>query len=876
VRSARVELILDTLKAVRGAKDLSKEVETVSDKLGEAAVAGKAAGKAIDDAGDEMSEAARAAAKLDREVEKLTGSLREMAIAQALTGENFGKQMRSQETELRRLARSRKLLGDVGDDAGKGFIAQFSRQLNTGLTSLPMTGMLSVPVVAAGISVAPLLAAALSGAVIGGAGIGGVVGGLIVASKDVRVAAAGKQLADGLQSRLERAAGSFVQPAIKGIHEIQRSLDTIDIEQIFGDSSKFVDPLSRGLGDAIESIGNGVEKLVANAGPVIAVISTGIAGLGEHLGKGLESLSDNGDDAAAALKTVFEIMNSGIDTTVRLVDVLTELYGWGQKIGADFALQTFLKVTGTEMDNTGLSAHRAGAEAGAMGDEFQKAADQAEVLKNQQTDLKVYTDAVKTAQDALTRSLGSLGGATSLQGQQAAALTTAMDNLYGAAIRNTDANEAYQASWDALSESVKANKGTLDIHTTAGRANRDALEGLLTATNENYTADIAAGIEVDAATKKHQNRIAAVKEEAKRLGLNTTATQHLIDTYGRIPGAKTTDLILDGVRGVIAALKDLYVFQRALAEGRSLESMEQKLRTGSDSGPAKKYGGFAEGGWTGPGPKHQPAGVVHADEWVVPKAARRKVEQQAPGFLAELNATGQVPGYAGGGLVAPVDTSRRWPFGIDVSGTHIMSRAQAASKVAPSFGNWPSSPSAQRGDSGVWRAIVALIRSTGPMSGSFGNAYRPGDPLWHGSGRAVDWMGFNQDGLASFLAARRPLELIHRTATRDYAYTRGVNKGSFNEALMNAHRNHVHIAMQNGGVIPEPVFGVGRSGRTYSFAENGRPERVLSAGQSAAGNSVTVHAPITVNGATQSVEQIARAVSREIGRTVDIYARGVA
>ncbi|MBU2662861.1 hypothetical protein KOI35_05005 [Actinoplanes bogorensis] len=125
---------------------------------------------------------------------------------------------------------------------------------------------------------------------------------------------------------------------------------------------------------------------------------------------------------------------------------------------------------------------------------------------------------------------------------------------------------------------------------------------------------------------------------------------------------------------------------------------------------------------------------------------------------------------------------------------------------------------------------MQLIKGTGPLSGSFGNGYRPGDPKWHGSGRAVDWMGYNQDALASFLASKRPLELIHRTSRRDYAYTRGVNKGSFNEALMNAHRNHIHIAMQNGGVIREPVLGIGASGRSYSFGDGYRPERVVPMG----------------------------------------------
>jgi len=140
--------------------------------------------------------------------------------------------------------------------------------------------------------------------------------------------------------------------------------------------------------------------------------------------------------------------------------------------------------------------------------------------------------------------------------------------------------------------------------------------------------------------------------------------------------------------------------------------------------------------------------------------------------------------------------------------------------AGPGFGSWPSSPSAQRGDSGVWRSIVALIRSTGPMSGTFGNAYRPGDPLWHGSGRAVDWMGYRQDALATWLAAHRPLELIHRTPARDYAYTRGVDKGSFNEQLMQEHENHVHIAMDQGGWL-EPGYSV-------IFNGTGAPEPVLT------------------------------------------------
>ena len=61
---------------------------------------------------------------------------------------------------------------------------------------------------------------------------------------------------------------------------------------------------------------------------------------------------------------------------------------------------------------------------------------------------------------------------------------------------------------------------------------------------------------------------------------------------------------------------------------------------------------FARGGWTGPGSTFQPAGVVHADEFVVKKTSRRRFEQDNPGVLDHINRTGRMPGYAIGGKVA--------------------------------------------------------------------------------------------------------------------------------------------------------------------------------------------------------------------------------
>lgn len=67
--------------------------------------------------------------------------------------------------------------------------------------------------------------------------------------------------------------------------------------------------------------------------------------------------------------------------------------------------------------------------------------------------------------------------------------------------------------------------------------------------------------------------------------------------------------------------------------------------------------GFANGGWTGPGSKYQPAGIVHADEHVQP--ARVVNEPGALPFLEQIRRNGfqntmrSLRGYAEGGLVAP-------------------------------------------------------------------------------------------------------------------------------------------------------------------------------------------------------------------------------
>lgn len=136
-------------------------------------------------------------------------------------------------------------------------------------------------------------------------------------------------------------------------------------------------------------------------------------------------------------------------------------------------------------------------------------------------------------------------------------------------------------------------------------------------------------------------RIEALKTNA----MNTW--QAMVDGIARIwdglkkAASDPVKFVIDTVinNGIIKGWNDLV----------GLLKLDDKLKVTPISVP-----GFATGGWTGPGGKYQPAGVVHADEFVVSKESRQRFERSNPGLLDHINRTGTMPGYAAGGIVHPV------------------------------------------------------------------------------------------------------------------------------------------------------------------------------------------------------------------------------
>ena len=103
------------------------------------------------------------------------------------------------------------------------------------------------------------------------------------------------------------------------------------------------------------------------------------------------------------------------------------------------------------------------------------------------------------------------------------------------------------------------------------------------------------------------------------------------------------------------------------------------------SGIAGFMGGFSSGGYTGPGGKYQPAGIVHAGEFV----SRQEVVRQpgAMSFLSDFNRVGMAAlrgwqGYADGGLVTGgvssgiPNTANFTPAAVNVGGSTVDNRLQ--------------------------------------------------------------------------------------------------------------------------------------------------------------------------------------------------------
>jgi hypothetical protein len=774
------------------------------------------------------------------------------------------------------LAKFKKLLGDVGGEAGgeetaEKFAVGFSSKIGPLLAKAPV----GPAVLAAAVAAAPAVGALMSAAVIGGAGIGGVIGGLMLVKDDPRIQTAGKALGEKLLGTLKADAEPFVQPVLQSISKIETRFGQANtrIQDIFGKSSNFMGPLVDGALNGVDEILRGIQALITKGKPVIDALGNSFTIIGTSIGNALTTVSGGSENAASALTVLAKAVGGAIEVTGYLVKGLTDLYGIISFIpGKIHEFSVFMGQNLGIVEDSGRAAGVAAAETSKLVQALLTNADAAVAAARANglyvataADVKAQQDAVTLAQDNFNRSLTAMQPAGGRATQVAEGLRKAIQSLTSAQMGAIDANEAYEASWDSLSESIKTNGRSLNIHTAAGRSNRDALESVAQATRDAYIADIASGVAIGTATKKHDQRIAALKEEAKRNHLNKTETDKLVDTYGSIPKGKQTKLVVAGVDQVVQALKDLYVFQRSLADGIPIASEIAKLK--GEKGPAKRYGGYAAGGYfdgmlpgppsrvdnlTGVGPDGRKFGLA-GGEFIVNAQQAKKYRAE----LEDLNAGRK--GYASGGYY-PVE-QRDFRFRTTGENTRIPSRSEVEAKVILAV------PTGGRTSDWIVQAARQIVPGIEVLSKDRPGAITlTGHRSYHALGRAVDFHWnrklaevWNQRYMARTKELISPWQDLNIQNGRRHAYSDLV----FNQHNFAGGNPHDHIAMDDGGFrILQPGLNLIKNG-------TGRPEPIGGPAAMAAVGGNTYNITITVGPTAHPAE-----VGRQTVLAIQAYEQG--
>lgn len=522
---------------------------------------------------------------------------------------NFRRSGRNIEQEYERFGNRAgdRILGAIGSVAPK--VAKgLAESVGTG-AKIGAPVLISTLTGAAAVA-APVVAGLLGSAVaIGGVGAG-IIGGATLAARDGRVRAAGIQLGNNLLLGLQDRAGSFIDPMLDSIDLLQdkfmESGDTI--ENIFKNSSRFVLPLTDALGDAGQSLLEGIDVAVENAGPVIDALAKGLRETGEQLKEFFGDVTRNAEGNAAILGATFDGLNSILDATGF---VLGEVVGWFEAINRVIPLSVLassnLLTILEEISDT-------------------------QVWTILTSGVLQWADALGLAEDAGRRSSGGSFGtakafqSVGLEAEEAEKSTKA----YEKALRENeqaarDAANAQRSLFDDLTrvgqaeddlkKAVRDNGKTLDAHTEKGRNNRQALSNMASAYNtvrDNMSKANKPAAEINSTLNTQRARLI---EAGKQMGLTGSKARTLADQLLGIKPRSVDVTVKTGkaltnaqaVKREISEIKGKTVTVTVNVNASRLAAVENRL------GRLERAGYFAEGGsfgLTAPGQTSRTGGPV--------------------------------------------------------------------------------------------------------------------------------------------------------------------------------------------------------------------------------------------------------------------------
>lgn len=275
---------------------------------------------------------------------------------------------------------------------------------------------------------------------------------------------------------------------------------------------------------------------------------------------------------------------------------------------------------------------------------YQTAKDRLDALKETQSELRHQIElgglearGASEITDTYGTVIANAGAAASTTAGQIDALVESMEAQRQEALSAFGAETRYrQALKDARTQAAKSDAG-IRGDSEAAIKNRQTIEALAAAWNGQSEA-----------VRNNSDKF----REARRNFIETATAMGVPIEQARILARRLLEIPENKVIGVEFNATDALADIRRIK--REMATIPTRVRTeffvNQVNAQNKDLDGdgrpdFARGGWTGPGSKYQPAGVVHADEFVFSKEATH-------GNVAKLDALHrQLRGYANGGLV---------------------------------------------------------------------------------------------------------------------------------------------------------------------------------------------------------------------------------
>lgn len=524
------------------AKSTSSSLGRTSDSLGKVGSSAKVAGSGLD-------EMRRHASALDKQITDTERSITSLAKGFANTGDkNILSAISQQQSQLRNLKNVRGLLPDPdaflpdpgkAEQSGRRTRSAFSKGFmsagNFGADVAQDLGKLIPPelkiaLLAGAVAAAPMVGAAVAGGIAGGAGGLGIAGGVALAMRDPKIGQAVSGFGKDVVDELTRSASAFGP-------EIQRSIGVAraefaglrdEFDRIFANSSKSLVPLVGSGANAFGSIIEGLDEVVAQAGPALDVIGQGLEGIGLEGKRFLEMIADNGETGADALNMLFGVIEYGIRQLTTAVDLVTDLYGlWGKIDPKGKALVEWMLGGSDASDRLAESTAKAAEGTGQLEGGLSQ----------------VSSAAVRSADDVK-------------------ALTTAFDELFGMFMGVEQAQLRLAEVTSRATEELTHGARTLSIHTKEGQENRKVVLEQIEAAGRLRAANIKNGMAIEDADAAYIGQIGTLRATLLAAGYTATAIDGVtaaalaVPDDARVkvtaPGATTAEDQIARVRAIIA------------------------------------------------------------------------------------------------------------------------------------------------------------------------------------------------------------------------------------------------------------------------------------------------------------------------------------